>query len=403
MAYNYLISCPPNAILFTYGDNDTYSLWYNQEVENVRPDVRIVNLSLFTGDWYIRQMQQKMNESEPLPITMPFKKYKDGTRDFLAFNDANLPGHTELKELFDFITSDDERAKVQYQSGNYANFLPTKRFKITINKDDVLKNNVVTPDQKDKIADAMTWTFTSNFLMKDDLATLDMLAHNNWKRPICFASTVGPSNMKGLQPYLYKEGFTYRLIPLKADTTLNDQLEKTNTTAMYNNVMNKFKYGNYKNARYLDHESKTMFYPVLMSTFYGLSQSLIKEGKNDMALKVLHKYDEVMPALDINFRVTANKYFIARTAYQLHDNVMATKMMNNVDNYIVEQLDYNYYLLQKNSRLLNTHDIQYGMQLLTWMMDSTKLYKQSAMFNKLQAQHKDYETKFGAIIPQTVQ
>ncbi|GAB2976142.1 DUF2723 domain-containing protein [Mucilaginibacter puniceus] len=403
MAYNYLISCPPNAILFTYGDNDTYSLWYVQEVENIRPDVRIVNLSLFTGDWYIHQMQYKMNQSEPLPITMPFKKYKDGTRDFLAFNDSNLPGYTELKEVFDFITSDDERAMVQYQSGNYANFLPTKKFKITVNKDDVLKNNVVTSDQKDRITDTVNWTFTGNFLMKDDLATLDILAHNNWKRPICFTTTLGLSNLKGLQPYLYKEGFTYRLLPLRPDTALTDQLEKTNTAVMYNNVMNKFKFGNYKNARYLDHESRTMFYPVLMSTFYSLSKSLIKEGKNDMALKVLHKYDEVMPDLDIDFHVTANKYFIARTALQLHDHVMATKMMNSIDNFIVEQLDYNYYLLQKNSRLLNTGEIQYGMQLLTWMIDSTKQYGQSALFNKLQAQHKDYEAKFGAIIPQTIE
>lgn len=403
IAYDYLISCPPNAILFTYGDNDTYSLWYNQEVENIRPDVRIVNLSLFTGDWYIRQMQHKMNESEPLPITMPFKKYKDGTRDFLAFNDSNLPGYTELKEVFDFITSDDERAMVQYQSGNYANFLPTKKFKITINKEDVLKNNVVAPEQKNLITDTLNWTFTGNFLMKDDLAMLDILAHNNWKRPICFTSTVGPSNLKGLQPYLYKEGFTYRLIPLKPDTSLTDQLEKTNTAVMYNNVMNKFKFGNYKHARYLDHESKTMFYPVLMSTFYGLSQSLIKEGKNDMALKVLHKYDEVMPDLDINLNVTGNKFFIAKTAYQLHDSAMGTKIMTSIDNYVVEQLNYNYYLLQKNSRLLNTHDIRFGMQLLTWMIDAAKANQQNAILSKLEAQYKDYETKFGNIIAQTAQ
>lgn len=403
MAYNYLQSCPPNAILFTYGDNDTYPLWYIQEVENVRPDVRLINLSLFSFDWSIRQMQRKINQSEALPITMPYKKYKDGTRDFLAYSDANWPGYTEIKKVFDFITSDDDSAMVQYQRGNHANYLPTKKFKLTVNEDDVFKNNVIAQHQKGQLADAIEWEFTSNFLMKDDLAVLDILAHNNWKRPICFTTTIGPNNMKGLLPYLYKEGFTYRLLPLKPDTTLANQLDKSNTDVMYNNVMNKFKFGNYKHARYLDHESRHMFYSVLTSTFYHLSVNLINEGKKDMALKVLHKYDEVMPDLDINLNVTANKYFIARTAYQLHDDIMATKMMNSIDKYIVEKLDYNYYLLQKNSRLLNTHDIQFGMELLTWMIDITQQHKQVALSSKLQAQHKDYETKFGDIIPQTVE
>jgi MFS family permease len=285
MAYNYLISCPKDAILFTYGDNDTYSLWYDQEVENIRPDVRIVNLSLFTGDWYIKQMTHKMNESAPLPITMPFEKYEDGVRDVLYYNngiyDANtgkstpLQGYSELKDIFDFISSDDKSTMVQYNGGDYSNYLPTKNFKMTIDKDEVIKSGVVPDSDRSRLADSMTWKYNSNYVMKDNLAMFDILVHNHWKRPICFTVTVGPDNLIGLEPYLYKEGFTYHLMPYKIDTSIRDQSEKINTMVMYNNLMTKFKWGEFKTAKYLDHESTTMFYPVMMTTFLDLTQGLI--------------------------------------------------------------------------------------------------------------------------------
>jgi hypothetical protein len=398
MAYNYLISCPPNAILFTYGDNDTYSLWYDQEVENIRPDVRIVNLSLFTGDWYIRQMQGKMNESAPLPITMPYDKYKEGVRDVIYYDDKKIPGSVEVKDIFDFISSDDKATQVQYQSGDYGNYLPTKNFKLTVNADDVLKNHVITPDQKDKLATEIDWKYTSNYITKENLAMLDILAHNNWVRPICFTTTIGQENLIGLQPYLYKEGFTYRLIPFKPDTTTHDQLGKINSLVMYNNIMTKFKYGNFKHAKYLDHESTTMFYPVLVTTFLDLTQGLIKDGHPDLALKALHKYDEVLPDINPGLDVADRKIFLAQTAYQLHDLVLGNKFVTSVDDYIVDQLDYNYYLMQNNSNDLSARDVQYGVSFINGLVGLTGENHETVLNNKLKAQLKDYESKFASLL-----
>lgn len=398
MAYNYLISCPPNAILFTYGDNDTYSLWYDQEVEGIRPDVRIVNLSLFTGDWYIRQMQRPMNQSAPLPITMPFDKYKEGVRDVIYYSDSKIAGYTSIKDVFDFITSDDKAMQGQSQGGEYMNYLPTKSFKLDINADDVLKNHVITPDQKGKLDTAMTWKYTSNYVTKENLAIFDILAHNNWKRPICFTTTIGNENLIGLQPYLYKEGFTYRLIPFKSDTANHDQLSKTNSLVMYDNMMNKFKYGNFKKATFLDHESVNMFYPVMLTTFLDLATNLESEGRGDLALKVLHKYDAELPELNPYVDVAGRKMYLAAIAYRLGDITLGNKITNTINNYLVDQLDFNYYNLKNNQAILNQRDVQIGLQVLNGLVNYTQQGHQDALNKKLAAELKDYETKFLPIL-----
>ncbi|HWZ36243.1 MAG TPA: DUF2723 domain-containing protein, partial [Mucilaginibacter sp.] len=399
MAYNYLMSCPKNAILFTYGDNDTYSLWYDQEVENIRPDVRLVNLSLFTGDWYIRQMTRKMNEADALPITMPYDKYKDGVRDVIYFRDAKLPGAVEVKDVFDFISSDDPRVKATYPNGEVDNYLPTQNFKITINKDDVLKNNVVPAEMQSMITDTMKWKFTSKYVMKDNLAMLDILAHNNWKRPICFAITVGNENLIGMQQYLYKEGFVYHLMPLKPDTAVHGD-SRVNTMTMYNNLMTKFKFGQFKTAKYLDHESTTMFYPVMNTTFLDLMQSLINEGHNDLALKVLHKYDQEMPDLHVDMRITYGRFFIAKAAYQLNDINLANKYITSINDYVTDQLDYASRQLQGNTGMFSGNDVQMGLQMLYDMSQAAKEAHQEQLFKKFDAERKNYETKFASLFRQ---
>ncbi|HTH81729.1 MAG TPA: hypothetical protein VL490_02265, partial [Mucilaginibacter sp.] len=254
--------------------------------------------------------------------------------------------------------------------------------------------------QRSMIADTMKWKYTSNYVMKDNLAMLDILAHNNWKRPICFAITVGSENLIGLQPYLYKEGFVYHLMPLKPDTSVRDENGKTNSLVMYNNVMNKFKFGNFKTAKYLDHESTTMFYPVMISTFLDLAQGLIRDGHPDLALKVIHKYDEVLPDLNVDMHTVGSKFFMAQTAYQLHDITLGNKIITHIDDYITDQLDYYARQIDNNSGAFNVRDAQIGMQLINAMADETKNAHQTALANKLQAQTKAYEAKLASIFRQ---
>jgi hypothetical protein len=399
MATNYLESCAPNAILFTYGDNDTYPLWYVQEVEGVRPDVRIVNLSLLGTDWYIRQMKQKMNESAPLPIAMPDEKFEPGVRDVVYYADGGIKGATELKDVFDFITSDDPAAKQQlFEGAGPMNYLPTKDLKMTINADQLVKDGVVPEAKKADILPVMEWKYTSNYVTKDNLAMIDILAHNNWKRPIYFTITVGTENMMGMEKYLYNEGFAYRLLPMKIDTT-QQLLDAANTDLMYTNMMTKFKWGNMKNAKYLDHESLTMFYPIILKQFYMLTDHLMKEGKNDEAKKVIEKYEEVMPALVPSTNVLVSKYYMVESAYKLGETQIANKWANQIDDYIVNLLDYDNSIIQKGTTDgIDKRDAQLCLSIINSMTTLAKENHQDVLGKKLEAQLKDYAGKFGSIL-----
>ncbi len=400
MAANYLNSCAPNAILFTYGDNDTYPLWYAQEVEGIRPDVRIVNLSLLGTDWYIRQMKQKMNESAPLPITMPNEKFAAGIRDIIYWNDQmNVTDTTEVKEVFDFITSDDQQAKVQYENGMTANYLPTKNFKITIDPNQVVSTGTVPADKKDQVVKEMAWKFNSNYVTKDNLAMLDILAHNNWKRPIYFAITVGGDNLMGMDKYLHDEGFVYHLQPLKPDTAANAP-EPVNTMTMYNNMMTKYKWGNMKNAKYLDHESTTMFFPIIQKQFNSLVSHLGQEGHTDLAIKALKRYEEVMPEKIIYAEIALRKYYLTSTAFDLNQTQIADKWTEQLDKYIVNALDYNYNIVQHGGGEVNQRDVQLSMYMLNGLAQQTSLHQQKALADKLSKQFKDYESKFGNVLGQ---
>ena len=398
MAYDYLISCPQNAILFVYGDNETYSLWYDQEVENIRPDVRVVNMNLLGEDWCIRQMQRKINESDALPITMPFAKYKNGIRDVIYYRGQTKTDTLDIKEVFDFITSDDPAKKTRYPSGDTANYLPTKFFKIKVDPGEMVNLNVVTPDQKSRVDTSIAFRYTSNYVLKEKLALIDILAHNNWKRPICFPVTTSQEIMIGLQPYLYKEGMTYRLIPFKRDTSVKDQMGKANTPVMYDNVMNKYKWGNFKKARYLDPESVNTFYPALNTMFLNLVQNLIQDNRKDLAIKALYKYDEVLPDLYPYLEIITRKVALAQKAYLLNQADLGNKIITNVDNYLTDQLSYQYHLLKHDIDNLSPQDVQYSISMIRKMNELTAAAGQQPLNDRLDKQLKQCEKDFAPLL-----
>jgi len=394
MAANYLESCAPNAILFTYGDNDTYPLWYVQEVENIRPDVRVVNLSLLGTDWYIRQMKKKVNQAEALPITMPDEKFVQGVRDVLGYQDYNAAGAVELKDLFDIMTSDNDADKATYQDGSKENFLPTKNFKISINPDQIIASKTLPESKRDLIVPTMEWKYNKNYVTKTELAMIDVLAHNNWKRPIYFAITVPDDNYMGLGDFLYNEGFAYRLLPLKKAQvdSASEKPELTNSDEMYTNLMTKFRWGNMKKAGYLDPESLRMSY-TMINHFNILAENLYEEGRFEEARKLLLKCMEVVPDKNHSLNFTIRKFYMADLLYKLKEPSKANDLILNTAEYIEEQLNY-MAAIAKTKENLNSREIQLGVYVMSEMVKLSEKNAQNTVNKKLKDRMKVIESKF---------
>ncbi|MBC7915825.1 MAG: DUF2723 domain-containing protein, partial [Pyrinomonadaceae bacterium] len=392
-AIDYLESCAPNAILFTYGDNDTYPLWYVQEVEGVRPDIRVVNLSLLGTDWYIRQMKEKVNEADALPLTMTNDKFVMGVRDVIRYYDYKVEGAIELKTIFDVLTSDDPNDKVPMQDGSKDNILPTKNFKLTIDPNQILSTKTVGAAQKANIIPSLNWTYNKDYISKAELAMLDILAHNNWERPIYFAVTVPEDNYIGLKKYLYNEGFAYRLLPLippAIDSTAGDN-DQIHTQAMYTNMLSKFKWGNIKNASYLDPESTRMI-SIIIKSFNQLAENLLKEGKKEEAKKTLLKLDEVVPEKNHLYYNVIHRFYTADLLYQVNEVKKANKLVEQTADYINKEVGYLGSLAQ-NGDNLSSREIQIGVSVLNELIKITEKNKQAALNTKIKNQVKALESK----------
>ncbi|QNK63846.1 DUF2723 domain-containing protein [Pedobacter sp. PAMC26386] len=339
-AKNYLNSCAPNAILFTNADNDTYPLWYAQEVEGFRTDVRVICMQFLSDDAFINQLKKQANKSAPLPITMAKEKYVSGVRDYFPYVDYGLTDSVELKDLFTVMTSENKEDQVQMTNGEFMNFLPTKKLKLTIDPEQLVKTQTITPAQKAHVTKEMQWTFNKTYASKGDLALFDILIHNNWKRPIYFATNVSDDTYAGLDKYLYLEGYAYRLLPFKTETDDNrDKTEKTNSDVMYANVMTKIDYSAFNKTSYLDQESKRIVFSTWGSN-NTLARNLLIEGKPVQANHLMQKCLKDLPLANYSVRDTVNRIYTIQNLYALNQVKQANQLTKETSDFLAQEFNY---------------------------------------------------------------
>jgi hypothetical protein len=312
MAKSYLQSIQKDkgAIIFTIGDNDTFALWYAQEIEGFRTDVRTINSSLLGTDWYIDQMKRKTYESDPVPSQMTHDLYAYGVRDVIRYQPVLDSVRWDIKDLINWIASDHPRTKLKdllQKTGQDPNqlpesqqegvFYPTRKIRVPVNKENVLKSGIVKAEDADKILPYIDIDLPESALLKNQMMMLDILANNDWKRPIYFTGgSYSDSEYLWMKKYLQLEGLVYKLVPIETD--LGDEnpylMGRIDSDLMYDIVM-QWEWGN---SERLDiyHDPETRKNSIsFRSNMARLAETLINEGKAAKAKDILDLAIEKMP------------------------------------------------------------------------------------------------------------
>ncbi len=333
---NYLSSCKPNAIIFTKGDNDTFPLWYNQEVEGNRTDVRVCNLSYLQTDWYINQMKRGAYKSAPLPISWSPKDYITGKNEMVEVD--SLVSQLDLKTTFDFILSTDPQTKIDGES-----FIPSKHLFLPVDASQVIKTGALPAKRAAEIIPQIDFDLKRS-ISKSDLMVLELLKENNWKRPVYFAVTIGGDYM-GLSDHFERTGMTYQILPIG----MKGAGAAVNTDEMYENMMTKFKFGGIENPKvYLDENTLNMCQSHRMMFVY-LINALVAEGDTVRAKKALDYCNKVIPGSTVPHEYVST--FLAELFYRVGESEKGNAIMDAVAQDCVENLDWYFSLnsAQRNS------------------------------------------------------
>jgi len=364
MGYNYLMSCEPNAILFTYADNDTFPLWYLQEVEGIRTDVRIVNLSYLTSHWYVRQLNNQVNEAAPVKLPFDTSKLDEGIRDYLPFVDRGINDYVNVDTLLEFLLSDNRVNQVEMQSGEWFNYLPAKKIQMSVDKEAVIANNVVPSAWKDYVVDKMQWEYPQNHVSRAELSLMAIILENNWQRPIYFTNYTPAENMAGLDKYIVDEGIVRRLMPVSLPGQEDGQLAG-NVEKLYQNAVHTFQWGKYGSMNFVDVDSRRLIENFIYPDVYVQASQLLKQqGDLAKAKEVAIKAVELLPKRSYSLNEALSYTDIVDTLYKTEEIELANNVVKRNISFVKDYLDYAESLANDKPEALDTRKIRYSLAVL---------------------------------------
>jgi hypothetical protein len=327
---NYLDTCAPNAVLYTGGDNDTFMLWYAQEVEEFRTDVRVIVLSYYNTDWYIEQSMRQVNESAPLNYTLSLHDYRQGgPNDYLPYVDMKI-NSIDARQYLDLL----KKNYPQLRSDD-RNIVPSRIFTIDVNPDEVKGKGIVPQEMDSLIVDKMQLRLLRGGLEKKDLALLDLLTTNNWERPIYVNNTSLSQFNLDLAPYAIQEGNAYRIIPVRNPRPNSDFV---NVDASFNNIVNKYKYRGLDDPDIYYTDDYRGFVQNHRSSINSLAEALIAKGDLEKARQSLVFSLEKMPDDGIRYDITT--VATVDMLFQVGEKDKAVETATLIGDRAVEMTDY---------------------------------------------------------------
>ena len=378
-AWNYLNSCAPDAILFTNGDNDTFPLWYIQEVEGVRTDVRVVNLSYLGADWYINQVTRKAYGSDGVPFAMKIDQYRTGKRDYIYLLNR-IDRYVNLGEAMAFLRSDDPRTKSLGNARERIDYIPTRKFFIPIDSARIIETGTVRPELAGKIVREMRWEISKSSLQKGEMMVLDLLDNNHWGRPVYYSVTVSRDLYMNLQDYFQLQGLAYRLVPIR-QAPVQGQLGSIDKEILFDNMVNKFRWGGIQDSTvYLDENIRRML-TNFRNNFGRLADACLAEGDTVSAGVALDKCMEVIPETASPF-----DYFMVpliEDYYRIGETATADAYLKRLSDVTQEELIY-FLSMDKKYAYGTDYEIQFRMHTMQELVRLTSRYSNQELFERQQ-------------------